>query len=318
MTGGPAVLADLPTRAGWDFGDFPYGLEPLVLPEPLVKDASDGPQCTTVDEGSAELRYELGALPDCRRTAPGLDNSEQAHQLYWFRWITGHQTTFAVWQYLARALHEVEEGRDEERNLEVMGRLTEAYSAMLLYTSSCPNEVYHEVIRPSMFLQHRGFSGTWAPDFVPVRKLLRGKRFPWSGSEAGEELNRQVRLYHDVHAGIAAKLVPGGRSLLQETAVETKLLHPEMRSVLYDNYFMTLRSPVGEEEIARQLVRRLKAIALDVTDKGLYPGQDADSPDLPREFHQVDVADCERRFTDIVTGLVALVAGLEPLAAPEG
>lgn len=316
MNPGTAVLSDLPTRSGWDFGDFPYGLEPLVLPEPLVKDASRGPRCSPVGEESAELRQELGALPDCRRTAPALGSTEDAHQLFWFRWITGHQATFAVWQYLARALHDLESQPDEEHHLTVMTKLVEAYNAMLLYTGSCPNEVYHEIIRPSMFLQHRGFSGTWAPDFVPVRKLLRGKRFPWSESEAGQRLHRQIRMYHDVHMGIAAKLVPGGRSLLQETAAETKLLHPEMRSVLYDNYFMTLRSPVGDAEIARQLVRRLKAIALDVTDNGLYPGQDADSPDLPRELRMPEVTECESRFTGIVTGLTTLVAGIEPLPAP--
>ncbi|MFJ6674700.1 hypothetical protein ACIQMJ_26680 [Actinosynnema sp. NPDC091369] len=310
MSPSTAVLADLPVREGWDFGDFPYGLEPLVLPDPPGRDERGGPPDRVSDEGSAALLRELGALPACRRSAPALAGSDEANQVFWFRWITGHQTTFAVWQYLARAQHDAEAEPDEPRHLAVMGRLVQAYTAMLLYTGSCPNDVYHEVIRPSMFLQHRGFSGAWAPDFAPVRRLLRGRRFPWSDTPAGQELERHVRTYHEVHAGIAAKLVPGGRSLLQETVAETRLLHPEMRAVVYDNYFLTLRAPVARHEVARQLVRRLKAIALDVTENGLYPGQDADTPDLPPELRSPEVVAHEREFTSIVTGLAALITGV--------
>ncbi|MEU5694067.1 hypothetical protein [Actinosynnema sp. NPDC020468] len=308
MTADTAVVSALPTPRGWDFGDFPYGLEPLVIPQPLREDERGGP--AEPDHEAAEVQRELGSLPRCERSAPPPSDGEKAHQLFWFRWITGHQVTFAVWQYLARAFHDANADPAQPRHPEVMAELTRAYTAMLLYTSSCPNEVYHEVIRPSMFLQHRGFSGTWAPDFVPVRRLLRGKTYEWSDTPAGAEVHRRVRTYHDVHAGIAAKLVPGGRSLLQQTATETKLLHPEMRSVVYDNYFLTLRAPVGQDEVARQLVRRLKAIALDVTENGLYPGQDADSADLPRELRLPEVVECERRFTDVVTGLAALVTGV--------
>ncbi|GAA2682863.1 MULTISPECIES: hypothetical protein [Actinosynnema] len=309
MSTSAAVLADLPVRRGWDFGDFPYGLEPLVLPDPPDRDARGGPPDVAADGESAELLRELGALPACRRSAPALTDADEAHRVFWFRWITGHQATFAVWQCLARAQHDAEAEPDEPRHLAVMGRLVQAYTAMLLYTGSCPNDVYHEVVRPSMFLQHRGFSGAWAPDFAPVRRLLRGRSFPWSESPAGQELQEHVRAYHEVHAGIAAKLVPGGRSLLQETVAETRLLHPQMRAVVYDNYFMTLRAPVDRSEVARQLVRRLKAIALDVTENGLYPGQDADSPDLPEELRAPGVIAHERGFTSIVTGLAALVTG---------
>jgi len=302
----PAVLAALPARGRWDFGDFRYGLEPLVLPEPLRQGQRGGPPGRHRDAESADLLRELGALPPCRLDTPPADDPEQ---LFWFRWITGHQATFALWQCLARSLNDAQAEPARRGPVEAMTRLVRAYTAMLLYTGSCPIDLYHEVIRPSMYLQHRGFSGAWAPDFSPLRRLLRGRPFPWADTPHGAALGREVQAYQDVHMGIAARLVPGGRSLLQETAAQTRLLHPEMRAVVYDNYFLTLRAPVGDAEVTRQLVRRLKAIALDVTDNGLYPGRG--DADLPPELRTPTVLARERAFTETVTGLAALVTGAQ-------
>ncbi|MFC0437707.1 hypothetical protein [Kutzneria buriramensis] len=309
MSPATSGLTDLPARSGWDFGDFPYGLEPLMLPDPLRQGQRGGPPGRDFDADSAELLRELGALPPCRRDAPPLVDADHSRQVFWFRWITGHQTTFAVWQCLARTLNDALAEPDRHQHVEVMSQLVGAYTAMLLYTGSCPTDLYHEVIRPSMYLQHRSFSGVWAPDFGPVRRLLRGRKFPWSDTPQGEELARQVRAYHEVHMGVAARLVPDGRSLLQETAAQTRLSHLGTRAVVYDNYFLTLRIPVDNVAVIRQLVRRLKAIALDVTENGLYPGRDADAPGLPTELRTPSVVARERAFTDTVTGLAALVTG---------
>lgn len=320
MSSTTIVLADLPVCSGWNYGDFPYGLEPLVLPEPIRQRQRSAPAAQEADPESVELLQELRALPPCRRSAPALADAGQAQSVFWFRWITGHQATFALWQLLARTLNDAKAEPEQPRHVEVMTQLVDAYNALLIYTSSCPNTLYHETIRPSMYLQHRGFSGAWAPDFGPVRRLFRGRPFPWANSPQGKELARQVHDYHTVHMGIAAKLVPGGRSLLQQTVAQeqTRLLHAEIRAIVYDNYFLTLRAPVGIAKVTRQLVRRLKAIALDVTENGLYPGQDADSPDLPPELREPSVVARERAFTATVTGVVALATGTSPNRTWEG
>lgn len=156
------VLTEVPVREGWDFGDFPYGLEPLTIPDAGTEPGGDGP-CSRF----AGLCTHLEHIS--RSGVPGpVEPVESSDRLYWFRWITGHQVTFVLWQLVARELAMAERGeRDREAALASAALFTRGFSAMLLYTSSTPIDVYHEVIRPSMFLQHRGFSGTWAPDFAP-------------------------------------------------------------------------------------------------------------------------------------------------------
>ncbi|GGT29160.1 hypothetical protein [Streptomyces purpureus] len=307
--GAARTVSELPAPDGWDFGDFPYGLEPLTLPEPPVPGTDDG--VPDVLPGGAAV---AAAQPACARTGPGPASAELAHQLYWFRWITGHQVTFAVWQLLAHALHQARSRPDPADSLTAMAELTRSYTAMLLYTSSCPKDVYAAVIRPSMYLQHRGFSGTWAPDFAPVRGLLRGKKFAWNDTPEGQALGREVRMYHAVHSGVAAKLVPDGRSLLQETAAHpSRPQHPGMQALVYDNYFLTLRGPVTTADLVDQLRRRLRAVRLDVAANGLYPGlTPEEDAELPEELRTDDVRTCEREFHGILRRTDVSAAGLTP------
>ncbi|MEU3186073.1 hypothetical protein ABZ707_17995 [Streptomyces sp. NPDC006923] len=308
------TVAEIPAPEDWDFGDFPYGLEPLTLPDPPTGDSG-------IPDVGPPAKETAGAAVTCPcpRTGPALGSPELAQQLFWFRWITGHQATFAIWQLLAHALHQARSRQDPGTALTVMGDLTRAYTAMLLYTSSCPKDVYSAVIRPSMFLQHRGFSGTWAPDFVPVRGLLRGKKFEWNGAPEGKELAREVRMYHTVHAGVAAKLVPDGRSLLQETAVTNRLPHPRTQAVVYDNFFLTLRAPVPTAEVVEQLRRRLRAVTLDTATNGLYPGMTPEEDRaLPGELRDGEVPAYERDFHAILHRVDLLAAGLTPRLLDSG
>ncbi|MFF9686095.1 hypothetical protein [Streptomyces sp. NPDC014623] len=302
------TVTELPVPDDWDFGDFPYGLEPLTLPEPPTPEAGhDIPDVLPADESLVDRSAA------CPRTGAALATPDFAHQLFWFRWITGHQATFVVWQLTAHALHQARTRSDPTPSLRAMTDLTDAYTSMLLYTSSCPADVYGTVIRPSMYLQHRSFSGTWAPDFVPVQGLLRGKKTEWDSTPEGEKLKRAVRTYHTVHAGVAAKLVPGGRSLLQESARETAPAHPETQALLYDHYFLTLRAPVDTVELVDQLRSRLRAISLDVATNGLYPGltpeEDAAFPD---ELGSPEVRRYEEDFRTALSRIDVTARQLKP------
>ncbi|MFE2054180.1 hypothetical protein ACFQ6U_15530 [Streptomyces sp. NPDC056465] len=302
------TVTELPVPDGWDFGDFPYGLEPLTLPEPPTPEAGYGmPDVLPADESLVDRSTF------CPRAGAALSTTDFSHQLFWFRWITGHQATFAVWQLTAHALHQARARTDPAPSLRAMTDLTDAYTSMLLYTSSCPSDVYGTVIRPSMYLQHRSFSGTWAPDFVPVRGLLRGRKPEWESTPESERLQRAVRTYHTVHAGVAAKLVPGGRSLLQESAAEATPTHPETQALLYDHYFLTLRAPVGTVELVDQLRSRLRAISLDVATNGLYPGLTAEEDEaFPHELRSTEVRRYERDFPLALSRIDVAARQLKP------
>lgn len=304
------TVTELPVPDGWDFGDFPYGLEPLTLPEPPAPGTGTGMSDVLPAD---ESLVERGG--PCPRTGPALAAEEISHQLFWFRWITGHQATFAIWQLTAHALHQARSRSDPAPSLRAMTDLTDAYTAMLLYTSSCPSDVYGTVIRPSMYLQHRSFSGTWAPDFVPVRSLLRGKKTEWEGTPEAERLKEAVRMYHTVHAGVAAKLVPGGRSLLQESAAEVTPTRPETQALIYDHYFLTLRAPVDVTELVGQLRSRLRAISLDVATNGLYPGLTAEEDAaFPEELRGEEVRRREEGFATVLSRIDVAARQLRPRA----
>ncbi|MEU5635908.1 hypothetical protein ACH47C_19480 [Streptomyces rishiriensis] len=113
------------------------------------------------------------------------------------------------------------------------------------------------------------------------------------GVEA-EDLSRAVKLCQIAHQGVAAKLVPGGRSLLQQSA-ESRRVHDDavLHGVLFDNYFLTLRATVPWSDIVVQMLRRLVAIAQDVTTNGLSEPcgegtRDSSLGRLPAELRRVE------------------------------
>ncbi|MFE9637271.1 hypothetical protein [Streptomyces sp. NPDC006463] len=294
----------VPESGAWDFGDFPYGLEFLTMPPvghaKAVTYLAEKPSARCDADLTTSLLEDL--LDDRRAAGLEAPQDQSDERLFWFRWITGHQVTFIIWHLMGRLLEEQpDEGIPDSDVLAMLEAYTEGYSAMLLYSGSCPRSVYESLIRPRMSLQHRGFSGTWAPDFAPVRGLFRGGRSaPWIRSAEAMGLGAALAVNKATHDGIAARLVPGGESLLQQAMTETAVWPPSERTaLLYDNFFMTLRAPVGHDAITEQLLHRLKAVTWDVAVNGCRPLPDDDEV-TPETLRRADVVSCELRFGDIV------------------
>jgi L-tyrosine peroxygenase len=290
------VLTSLPTGHDWEFGSSPYGLEPLTLPNAREPDRQPPvPEPEPMGDACQLIRLIGG------RSEPssGVKPCPAADELFWFRWITGHQVSFIVWRLMAQLVTDTEHGwLGRETALDRLSGYIRAYCAMLLYTGSCPRVVYQEVIRPSMRLQHRSFSGSWAPDFWAVRDLLRARRFPFAAAEESAGLREVIRLQQLVHDGVAAKLVPDGRSLLRQAGVRG--LDARLLNVIYDNYFLTLRAPVSRHDVVAQLLRRLVAIAQDLAVNQLHPEGMTQSVDLPEELAASEVISCENDLTGIL------------------
>jgi hypothetical protein len=292
---GNGALCDLPIVGRWDFGGFAYGLEPLVLPTPGAPDAvGDGTADLASADAYAQVVGRLRALGERDVLTPDVGPCDARDELSWFRWITGHQVCFVVWRLIGQLLEDVDQGRRAPHEiLEPVSRYVDAYSAMLLYTGSCPREIYSVLIRPSMRLRHRAFSGSWAPDFWPIRDLFRCRQPSsiWS-ADTGELLDAMA-LLDMVHDGVAAKLVTNGKSLLREATVRGP--NHRLAGMIYDSYFMTLRAPVSRHEVVAQLLRRLVAIAQDIVANGLHA---CDDDERPTELQAAEVIKCESSLID--------------------
>lgn len=276
----PAVVTAFPSGAEWEFGGHPYALEPLALPARWV------PRTVSVEPARIEeLRGRLAhtSPASVRHLRP--EGAEEIDRLFWFRWITAHQTTFLLWQLLAAIQEESEAAHADQDYLAAQARLLVCgYSLMLIYASSAPLEIYGRVIRMPMARQHVNLSGAWARDYAPVRPLIRGKVALGSGV-AMQALQRECELNEQVHEAIPEKLLPAGLSLLRSPKPKGgRQMHRNSLLWLYDGIFLTSRAAVSHHEIARQLVRRLHAIFLDVTANDLYPsfapGMQEDPPRL--------------------------------------
>nr|WP_052477633.1 hypothetical protein [Kibdelosporangium sp. MJ126-NF4]CEL13010.1 hypothetical protein [Kibdelosporangium sp. MJ126-NF4]CTQ98696.1 hypothetical protein [Kibdelosporangium sp. MJ126-NF4] len=294
------VLSRPPSGLEWDFGGYCYGVEPLTLPLPGAPDRPD----TT--ETPADLREACARIRRIGESGVPADRIEQCHddeELYWFRWMTGHQISFIVWRLMSQLVDDVTEGRlDIAGAVQPLCGYVRTYCAMLLYTGSCPRGVYNDVIRPSMRLRHRAFSGSWAPDYWPVRNLLRARSSPFSEFP---ELVQEIRLHQVVHDHVAANLVPDGKSLLRQSAVrrqDMRLLH-----LFYDNYFLTTRATISRAVVVAQLIRRLVAVAQDVTVNSLHPGQVVESGQWADE-----VEACANGIVEILARAAHHAAGRTP------
>ncbi|MER5784147.1 hypothetical protein ABT104_20885 [Streptomyces mobaraensis] len=306
-----AVALSLPGARGWDFGDYPYALEPLTLPHP-------GDPWPLAPQAGPELREtcrELLAAADEGALVTEPVTEEGLERLFWFRWITGHHISFVLWRLVAAALDRL--GAGEEEDLATAREIhhhVRAYSAMMLYTGSSTPEIYNAVIRPSMYRLHSTFSGTWAADFPAVRSLFRGRKVPPVPAGEADALMREVALGHRIHLGTAAKLVADGRSLLQHLVDNPPERQPRMWTSVFDCYFLTLRAPVAGQEVLAQLLRRCKAVAMDLTTNGLYPSVAHYPGPAPDELCTPDVLACENELTDIVlrTAALATATSAEP------
>src|SRR5262249_37000039 len=152
-------------------------------------------------------------------------------------------------------------------------------------------------IRPSMYRQHRGFSGGWAPDYQSVRGVFRGQSLDSVDGRMAGELDHAVRLCQTVHEGVGAKLVPDGRSLLRTSAASRRLPDIRLLGALFDSYFMTLRAAVSTPDIVAQVLRRLDAVTHDVAMNGLHPSGGA--RDRPPQLHIPAVLDLESELDTV-------------------
>jgi hypothetical protein len=279
---------------GWDYGDTVYGLEPLTLPAP-------GSRWAFGDASDAVEGHRRHREHEEHRTAIKPAAEEDLEALFWFRWITGHHISFILWQFLANCL----EGEDLDGTEPGVAAYVRGYSASLLYTGSCTRETYNAVIRPSMYRVHPGFSGTWAADYAAVRGLFRRRRIPSLGPDEQARVKREVELSHQVHMGLASRLVPSGRSLLQGAA-DSMIRKPQYCSALFDCYFITLRAPVPAQQVAAQLLRRCKAVVLDITANGLYPAVARYPEEFPEELRSAEVRNLEEHLIDIMMNVAGL------------
>ncbi|MGW7576469.1 L-tyrosine 3-hydroxylase [Streptomyces sp. NPDC054765] len=289
-----------------EFGGRAYGLEPLFLPLHPARGEEGG---GTDPSGRYPELWGGGTDGPPSSRGPGVPDS--AEQLFWFRWITGHQLTFLFWQELRRQAADVAAppgGPDVPQ----AARLVRGYSAMLLYTASCTRDVYHRLIRPSMVLHHPGFAGAWARDYGPVRALLRG-RLPAVWGSRADALQRECTLNDAVHEGIARKLVPDAPSLLQSSAGSGRILPRDVRAVLYDTYFLTLRASSARSQVTSQLLRRVRAVRDDLATNGLYPHFASSRPEKPDALTTPDVEECEEAIPHLLSAIARDALGRRAL-----
>ncbi|WP_328442090.1 hypothetical protein OG828_46260 [Streptomyces sp. NBC_00457] len=194
-------------------------------------------------------------------------------RIFWYRWITGHQISFALWRAMYDIIGYRRDNMPSAPELNTLAVCVDAYSAMLLYSSTVPRAHYHSHIRHRMSLQHPAFSGTWAPDYRPVRHIFRGK-LPWQDNPLCASLADAVARNAATHDYIAAHLVPNGRSLLQQSAQTVSATVSREKEELYDSFFLTVRRPISRAQFIRPLRVRVAEVGADLAHNGLYPNVD--------------------------------------------
>ncbi|WP_245633613.1 L-tyrosine 3-hydroxylase [Amycolatopsis jejuensis] len=187
-----------------------------------------------------------------------------------YRWILGHQVSFALWRAMSGIIGDHESTVPGPAELDSLAAFVDGYSAALLYASTVPRPHYHSHVRRSMALQHPAFSGTWAPDYRPVGRLFRGK-MRWQGGLSCAGLDAAMARNAATHDYLADHLVPNGRSLLRQSAHEAASTVSREKEALYDEFFLTVRRPVGRAEFVRQLRARVAEVGQDLACHGLYP-----------------------------------------------
>jgi len=274
----------------WDFGGYPYGLEPLVLPDPATRLDSGDPS-------PVERQLELMAT----ETEDSGVRAESTEQLIWFRWIVGNQAGSALWQILDDELDLVLSAELESAARNAIG-LLDGYSALLIYAGTPTRHQYHTLIRPAMARQHRSFSGRWAQDYVPVMEKLQRLRKVYRGQDLPDFVDALVeaaKRNHLAHVAVAAKLVPGEDSLLKAHDGTAVLGQPtEDTASLYDCFYSTRRELVSRERIVGQLISRLRAGLRDLRTNGLYPPECDSADERPTELWSDDLVDVEERYAD--------------------
>jgi L-tyrosine peroxygenase len=276
----------------WDFGGYPYGLAPLVLPAPTVR----------IDDGDRRGVERQLALMAAVAGDPGIP-AESVEQLFWFRWIIGNQVAAALWQILDDELAVVLRLGTEAaaRNA---AALLDGYSVVLIHAGTPTRQLYHQLIRPAMARQHRSFTGRWAQDYVPVMARLQTLRNVYRRREHPEHIGALIdasKRNHRVHVAIAAKLVPGEDSLLKSNDGLASLgAATEETTLLYDAFYCTARALVPRERIVEQLIVRFRAIIRDIRTNGMYPASCSSKHERPAELWAADITALEENCVDVL------------------
>ena len=274
----------------WDYGGYPYGLAPLVLPAPACR--LDGGDLSAVEH---QLELMETAVEDAEVRA------ESVEQLFWFRWIVANQAVAALWQILDDELDLVLRAEVESaaRNA---ASLLDGYSVLLIYAGTPTRDLYMRLIRPAMARQHRSFSGRWAQDYVPVMEKLRVLRKVYrtrARPDFVDELIDVGKRNHLAHVAVAAKLVPGEESLLRSHDGLASLGEPTEETVaLYDAFYSTKRELVSRESVVEQLVFRLRAALRDLRTNGMYPAACDSGHEKPEKLWDENLIELEERSAE--------------------
>jgi hypothetical protein len=299
-----AVVTSVPSGPDWEFGGHPYGLEPLALPTGWL------PRTAAVDPASiADLRSRLMCVSPASVRDLRPDTAEDIDRLFWFRWITAHQTIFMLWQLLGAIMAERASAYVDDAELAEQARLCVCgYSLMLMYGSSAPREIYGRVIRLPIARQHVNLTGAWARDYASVRPLIRGKAVRGADGVA-EALRRECELNREVHEGVADKVLPPGvGSLLQSPKPKGHRQVPRDTLLwLYDGIFLTTRAAVSYDDVVHQLARRLHAVFLDITANGLYPSFAPSVHEEPPGMRTPELMQRKAALSDYVLEILSVV-----------
>ena len=250
------------------YGDYLYGLEPLVLPGP------DEPWLEIDKRG-----FETGNVP-YRPASAGVEDVSSATRA-WFRWITGHQLSFLIWRFIASSCDLRYVASVDAR---VTTQLVAGYSASLVYTSFMSAGEYASTVRPAMERTHRAFTGSWAPDYRSIRDLMMSPRRAAAALGAGaDELAVRIRECHDVHREVANRLVPTRVSLFQEAGMSAGAVETQVATdMIYDAFFLVARRPGSFVSALEQFERRVHAVTADLTrsEDGAEPDCDGFTADV--------------------------------------
>lgn len=243
------------------FGTYPYGTEVCDLVHIGNAFSTESTEPDSESDSNTAFLDRVTALVTDAEIAGSKHNrqlsEEELSTIAFFRWITGHQATCMVFQALVGLLSQEKPSKD-------LSKLCDFYAFLTLYTGSCTKETYGRVIRPFMMHAHACFSGTWAGDFHPLKKLK--KRF--EGQPEYDEFRTSFKQAWQVHSEVGKWLIGTDPSLLRENkqAVDEK---PEDKAFRFDSFFLIRRCAFQPSLYEEQLLRRVDAIWQDLVINGL-------------------------------------------------
>jgi hypothetical protein len=252
------------------FGDYPYNNKILDLPD-YGSSPKEVLYCHCHSNLSRKFLYSLDDDYE------NWKNPEQ-NEMFWFRWITGHQTMFILWFFIAHELMDIVNTSEIlviEQKLNLCANLFQGCYVLFEYAASCSVDFYSTNTRPWMAIFHKGFSGRWSSDYQLIPSLVDHI----IKSQYPEELKKSQKAFKQAfidnqknHYRMAKRLIPSSDSLSKEfkNAGSAPKIMKEHHA-LYDYFFLVRRSFSPESPLYLSLSERIKAIILDLTLNSLHP-----------------------------------------------